>query len=203
MATWGVNAHVHVPPNFSAFGSVGEAVRRAAAEGVRVLGVSNYYDYRVYGEFAAEARRQGVYPLFGMEVIAAVEEPARKGVRVNDPDNPGRMYLCGKGITKYERMTKRAKELIGIIRGNDERRMREMIEKLAGLFRGAGVETGLDNETVVRMMVERYGCERDAVTLQERHVALAFQEVLFEEEEETIHRKERKERKGNLSPNIL
>ena len=174
-----MNAHIHVPPNFSAFASVGEAVRLADEQNVRVLGVSNYYDYRVYEEFAEEARRRGVYPLFGMEIIAVVDELAKRGVRVNDPDNPGRMYLCGKGITRYKQMSKRAKELIGTIRGNDETRMREMTGKLAEIFREAGVETGLTDEAVINEVVKRYGCAREAVTLQERHLAQAFQEALF------------------------
>ncbi len=46
-----VNAHIHLPPNFSAFESVAEAVDLAAQQGVGVLGVSNYYDYEVYGDF--------------------------------------------------------------------------------------------------------------------------------------------------------
>jgi hypothetical protein len=45
------NAHIHLPPNFSAFETVEQAVDLAAAQGVRVLGVSNYYDYAVYDDF--------------------------------------------------------------------------------------------------------------------------------------------------------
>ena len=48
------NAHIHLPPNFSAFDTVGQAVSLAAAEQIAVLGVSNYYDYDVYGEFVAQ-----------------------------------------------------------------------------------------------------------------------------------------------------
>ena len=39
-----VNTHVHLPPNFSAFETVEDAVGTAAAEGVRVLGASNFHD---------------------------------------------------------------------------------------------------------------------------------------------------------------
>ena len=51
-----VNAHIHLPPNFSAFDSVEQAVTLAADEHIGVLGVSNYYDYDVYGEFVERAR---------------------------------------------------------------------------------------------------------------------------------------------------
>src|SRR5438874_9653272 len=83
-----VNSHIHLPPNFSAFDSVDQAVALAASEGVAVLGASNYYDYRVYGEFAREAARRGVFPLFGIEIIALIEELALDGVKINDPGNP-------------------------------------------------------------------------------------------------------------------
>jgi len=46
-----VNAHIHLPPNFSAFESVEKAVNLAAEQGVGALGASNYYDYEVYGDF--------------------------------------------------------------------------------------------------------------------------------------------------------
>ena len=57
-----VNAHVHLPPNFSAFGSTQEAVNLAAEQGIGALGVSNYYDYEVYGGFVDCARDRGVFP---------------------------------------------------------------------------------------------------------------------------------------------
>ena len=38
-----VNAHIHTPYSFSAFGSVSEALDRAAAEGVRIVGINDFY----------------------------------------------------------------------------------------------------------------------------------------------------------------
>jgi hypothetical protein len=60
-----INAHVHLPPNFSAFESVEQAVNLAADQGLAALGVSNYYDYDVYGDFVHCARHKGIFPLFG------------------------------------------------------------------------------------------------------------------------------------------
>ena len=65
-----VNTHVHLPPNFSAFSSVAQAAEMAHAAGLSVLGAGNYYDFSVYGEFAAERARHGLFPLYGMEVMA-------------------------------------------------------------------------------------------------------------------------------------
>ena len=55
-----VNSHIHLPPNFSAFDSVAQAVSLASEQGVGIVGVTNYYDYRVYGDFAVRARNAGI-----------------------------------------------------------------------------------------------------------------------------------------------
>ena len=172
------NVHIHLPPNFSAFESVEQAVDLAAAQGVGVLGVSNYYDYRVYGDFVTRARRHGIFPLFGLETIVLIDDLVRDGVLINDPGNPGKMYLCGKGITRFADLTPEADRLLGIIRDNDAKRMADMIDRMTAIFAAGGVETDLDERAVIDMIVARHDCARDSVTIQERHIAQAFQEQL-------------------------
>lgn len=175
-----VNAHVHLPPNFSAFGSVRQVLDLAGEQGIGVLGASNYYDYEVYGEFATLARQRGIFPLFGLEVICLVDELVKAGVKINDPGNPGKFYLCGKGITRFAPMTPEAERLIGIIRGNDSARMARIVAKLAEVFEQCGVKTELSEAAVIDRVVARHGCPRESVYLQERHVCQAFQERFFE-----------------------
>jgi hypothetical protein len=174
-----VNTHIHLPPNFSAFGSVAEAVALAAEQGVRVLGAANYYDYTVYGEFAALALERGIFPLFGLEVICMNQELRDAGVKINDPGNPGKMYLCGKGIARFAELPPEAARLLGIIRRNDSSRMAAMIAATEQVFASRGLPTGLDADSVVDWVVRRHGSVRSSVTLQERHVAQAFQEAVF------------------------
>ena len=174
-----VNSHIHLPPNFSAFGSVREAVELASGQGVGVVGVSNYYDYEVYGDFVKSAREHGVFPLFGLEIIALIDELVKGGVKINDPGNPGKIYICGKGITRFAKMSEEAERLIGVIRRNDSVRMREMIGKLEGIFAARGVATGLDEGQVVEMVMRRHDCPRERVYLQERHICQAFQEAVW------------------------
>lgn len=175
-----VNAHLHLPPNFSAFTTVEQAVDLADRQGVRVLGASNYYDYDVYADFAGLAGGKRIFPLFGLEIICWDDAQARAGVKINDPGNPGKFYLCGKGITRFERMTPEGQRLLAIIRGNDSARMRRMVAKLAELFERGGVNTGLDETAVIDGVVRRHRCPRQRVYLQERHLCQAFQERLFE-----------------------
>lgn len=175
-----VNGHVHLPPNFSAFDSVSQALDLAKQQGLGVLGVSNYYDFSVYGPFANGALDRGIFPLFGLEIIAMDDDLRDAGVKVNDPGNPGKTYICGKGITRFAQMTDRAAELLATIRDNDADRMARMTRAMARLFAQAGVETGLDAEAIRRRVVARHGSPLETVWLQERHIAQAFQERLFE-----------------------
>jgi len=174
------NIHIHLPPNFSAFESVGQAVELAARQGVKVVGASNYYDYDVYGEYIAQARKHGIFPLFGLEIIAMDDDLRRAGVKLNDPGNPGKLYICGKGITRFASLSAEAQRLIEVIRRNDTQRMAEMIRRMEKAFAAHGAATGLDLPAVVNRIVARHGCKKETVCPQERHLAQAFQEVLFE-----------------------
>jgi hypothetical protein len=174
------NSHIHLPPNFSAFETVEQAVQLAADEGVQVLGCGNYYDYSVYKQFAEIAQAKGIFPLFSTEIIALETDLQQQGIRVNDPGNPGKYYICGKGISRFETLSDRAGELLSIIRNNDAVRMREMTIRMAEVFSSHGIETGLDDQAVIARVVKRHKCTPEMVTLQERHLAQAFQEVFFE-----------------------
>jgi len=146
---------------------------------VRAVGVSNYYDYRVYADFVAEAKARGVFPMFGLEIIALDQAMMAGGIKVNDPGNPGRFYICGKGITAFDHLSETAADILGIIRHNDEVRMREMIARLSAVFAERGFDAGLTERAIIDGVVARHGYPADAVVLQERHVAQAFQEAIF------------------------
>jgi len=174
------NAHIHLPPNFSAFETVEQAVQIAADEGVQIVGCGNYYDFSVYQQFSQSAQNKGVFPLFGTEAIALETDLQQQNIRINDPGNPGKYYICGKGISQFETLTERAAELLSTIRNNDALRMREMTAKMSEVFKKHGIDTGLDDLTVIERVVKRHGCSSEMVTLQERHLAQAFQEVFFD-----------------------
>lgn len=173
------NSHIHLPPNFSAFQTVSQAIELAAAQGIGVLGVSNYYDYEVYGDFVEGARKAGIFPLFGLEIICLIDDLVKQGVKINDPGNPGKMYICGKGITRFAPFSAEATRLLGIIRHNDSARMREVISKLAEVFAQRGLPIQLTEADVMGMVAKRHGCPRERIYLQERHVCQAFQEAIF------------------------
>jgi rhamnose utilization protein RhaD (predicted bifunctional aldolase and dehydrogenase)/NAD(P)-dependent dehydrogenase (short-subunit alcohol dehydrogenase family) len=172
------NTHVHIPPNFSAFSTVGAVVEAAVAENIRVLGVSNYYHFGVYEQFAELSGAAGVFPLFGLEIVCRLDELAAANTKINDPGNPGKMYLCGKGITRFAPMNSAATAM-DTIRRIDSARLVVMIERLNRLFAAGGVPTAVSEESVRAAIVLRHGVPARTVYLQERHVAQAFQEELF------------------------
>ncbi|MBC7808191.1 MAG: hypothetical protein H7145_18830 [Akkermansiaceae bacterium] len=175
-----VNAHIHLPPNFSAFETAKQAIDLAKEQGITVLGVSNYYDYSVYEEFTALARQNGIFPVFGLEIITLDDALVKSGVLINDPGNPGKFYICGKGITKFNPLSPDALALLNVIRERDSGRMAAVTDRLAVRFSEAGLDTGLTATAVKERVVARHGSPIETVYLQERHVAQAFQEILFE-----------------------
>jgi hypothetical protein len=174
------NTHVHLPPNFSAFQSLQQALDMAVNEGVKALGASNYYDYSVYGQFATLAMQKGIFPLFGIEIIALMEDLVENGTLINDPGNFGKIYICGKGITKFSPMSENASRLLQTIRVNDSLRMNEMTRKLSYIFVNAGIDIALTPDIIKERIATRTGVSPDTVYLQERHLAQAFQEAFYE-----------------------
>jgi hypothetical protein len=173
------NTHVHLPPNFSAFDTVEDAVASGAREGVRVMGSSNFHDFGVYARFAEAARSSGVAALFGLEFISVLEEQQRLGVKINDPANPGRAYVCGKGIPAPTDPSTETERRMRLARAMNEARAERMVERMAGLFAEAGLATDIDAATIVALVAARNEVPPAWVVLQERHVALGFQELLF------------------------
>ncbi len=174
------NTHVHLPPNFSAFDDVEDAVSAAAREGIRVMGASNFHDLRVYRRFTEAARAAGVVPLYGLELISVVEPLRAAGIRVNDPANPGRMYLCGKGVDPFREPTPAARRIDAVSRAANRERAARMTSLLRERFASAGVELDLSDTAIAADVAGRAGVPVDWVVLQERHLARAFQRALFE-----------------------
>ena len=174
-----VNTHVHLPPNFSAFKTAEQAARVAAAEGLAAICTSNYHDFGVYPRFAAAAREAGIVPLFGVEIIALIDDPPGGPTLVNDPTNLNRMYLCGKAITRLDPPTHSAARRMAAMRAASDDRIRRMTALMAACFVGVGLDGSTSADRIATSVAERCGVPIEWVALQERHVAQAFQESLF------------------------
>lgn len=173
-----VNTHVHVPPNFSAFASVEDVLAAARAEAARAIGISNFFDQQVYSRFAEQAAAAGVQPLYGLEFITLIDDLAAAGVRVNDPANPGRMYLCGKGIDPFKEKPPAAAAIAASIRSGNDERARRMVDQLTSWFAACGLDTGLTADAIAADVAASAGVPVEWVSLQERHIARAYQQAL-------------------------
>jgi len=76
-----VNAHLHTPYSFSAFRDVDDALDKALAESVKVVGINDFYTAAGYDEWAAGCEKRKLYPLFNIEFIGLSEKD-----RQSDPD---------------------------------------------------------------------------------------------------------------------
>ena len=131
----GTNCHIHTNESFSVFRSPAEAVWQAAREGLAVLGINDHYTVAGHEEFRQACKIAGVRAGFSMEAVAMDRAAEAGRLLLNDPDNPGRVYLCAKGITRIPPDSSSAATSLARMRAALEGRNREMTVKVAQLFR--------------------------------------------------------------------
>jgi len=125
-----VNAHLHTPYSFSAFDGVCQALDMAAAEGVKVVGINDFYSLDGYKEWSEECGKRHLFPLFNIEFISLNVEDQAAGVRVNDPNNPGRTYLSGKGLSYPIVLKGKEAEQLAAVKAESNAQVGRMCEKL-------------------------------------------------------------------------
>ncbi|MGA2271302.1 MAG: PHP domain-containing protein [Bryobacteraceae bacterium] len=130
----GTNCHIHTNESFSVFRSPTEAAWQAAREGLAVLGINDHYTVAGHEEFRQACKIAGIHAVFSMEAVAMDRAAEASRLLLNDPDNPGRVYLCGKAITRIPPESSVAARNLARMRAALERRNREMTAKVAQLF---------------------------------------------------------------------
>lgn len=125
-----VNAHFHTPYSFSAFETIHEIFERAETEQVDVLGINDFITTFGYVEFNDLAQRYKKFPIFGIEFMGLLKEAHQNGVRINDPNNPGRIYFCGKGLAFPEQFSENNRTLLQQVFEESNQQTRSMTEKL-------------------------------------------------------------------------
>ncbi len=113
-----VNAHFHTPFSFSSFSNIQEIFEQAEKENIDILGINDFITTSGYDEFNTLAYTYKKFPLFNVEFMGLMKEAQEKGIRINDPSNPGRIYFCGKGLKFPVSLS-----------NNSEKRLQEILEK--------------------------------------------------------------------------
>jgi hypothetical protein len=125
-----VNAHFHTPYSFSAFETIHEIFERAESEKVDILGINDFITTFGYVEFNELAQRYKKFPIFSLEFMGLLKEAQQKGIRINDPNNPGRIYFCGKGLAFPEEFSENSRTLLQQVFDEGNHQTMLMTEKL-------------------------------------------------------------------------
>ena len=176
-----VNAHLHTPYSFSAFSELNQALDMAVVEGVSVVGINDFYTTAGYEAWATECKKRNLYPLFNIEFISLNEEDQKAGLRVNDPGNPGRTYLSGKGLSYPFKLAEPYASQLEGVRNEANLQVKKMCLMLNGLLAANDVWFTLDYNKIVD--------ELTMGSIRERHLAKALRIKAYEacnNEEATI-----------------
>lgn len=167
-----VNGHIHTPYSFSAFDKLDTAFSMARDENISVLGINDFFVTDGYDEFAAGCRKNRIFPLFNIEFIGLLKEEQKKGIRINDPNNPGRIYFSGKGLDYPFDPGFFNKQKLKKLIASSQDQIKAMIGKLNGLIGKINPSLSLSYEEVKRRFA------RDLV--RERHLAKAIRHLANE-----------------------
>jgi predicted metal-dependent phosphoesterase TrpH len=160
-----VNAHIHTPYSFSAFPDMGTIFRMASDENVKILGINDFYVADGYDDFHDGCIRNNIFPLFNIEFIGLLKDEQKKGIRINDPNNPGRIYFCGKGLDyPFQTGFFQRRQLKRVI-SESQLQIREMIDKLNRIIRKQNPSLNLTYESIKKQYAREL--------VRERHLAKA------------------------------
>lgn len=166
-----VNGHFHTPYSFSAFKDIPEVFEMAKNENIKVLGINDFYTTSGYEQFYQLCQQHRIFPLFNIEFIGLNREHQQKGIRVNDPNNPGRTYFSGKGLDYPLNIDAKYAEMIKNLREESMKQVEEMIRLLNNHLDFIGSPFKISIEEIL----EKYASD----LVRERHVAKALRIQTF------------------------
>jgi len=166
------NGHIHTPYSFSAFSEMDVIFRMARDERIAVLGINDFYVTDGYKAFLKGCQEKRIFPLFNIEFIGLLKEEQKKGIRINDPNNPGRVYFSGKGLDfPFHAGWLQKRELRKVVR-ESQVQMKAMIGKLNQLIMKDHPGLSLSYDSIKK----RYAHD----LLRERHLAKALRNLAAE-----------------------
>jgi hypothetical protein len=175
-----VNGHVHTPYSFSAFDSIGMIFEMALREKVAAVGINDFFVADGYNAFCTEALKRNVFPMFNIEFICLMKQEQQAGIRINDPNNPGRCYFSGKGLDYPfylpENMALRLQHVVA----ESQEQVMQMVRKCNDWLDEIGAGFRLDYDDIRK----KYAME----LVRERHIATALRVKVAESGDEPKQR---------------
>jgi hypothetical protein len=163
------NGHIHTPYSFSAFKALDIAFKMAVEEKIAVLGINDFYVTDGYKAFHEGCRKNKIFPLFNIEFIGLLKEEQKKGIRINDPNNPGRIYFSGKGLDYPFQVGWMQKRQLRAVKKDSQAQIKAMIAKLNLLMGHSKPSYKLTYSDIKKDYAHEL--------VRERHIAKALREL--------------------------
>jgi hypothetical protein len=154
----------------------------AVEEKIAVLGINDFYVTDGYSAFHDGCLINKIFPLFNIEFIGLLKEEQKEGIRINDPNNPGRIYFSGKGLDYPFQVGWMQKRQLKVVKKESQVQIKAMISKLNDLIVKEKPDLKLSYETIKK----KYAHD----LVRERHIAKALRELVitsYAREEEQLH----------------
>jgi hypothetical protein len=112
-----------------------------------------------------------IFPLFNIEFIGLLKKEQKNGIRINDPNNPGRIYFSGKGLDYPFQLGWVQKMQLRAVRKESQQQIKAMISKLNVLLKKENSSLKLTYQNIKRNYAH------DLV--RERHIAQALKDLVM------------------------
>jgi len=166
------NGHIHTPYPFSAFDSMDTIFKMAKEEGIAALGINDFFVTDGYEAFHDGCTGNNIFPLFNIEFIGLLKEEQKAGIRINDPNNPGRIYFSGKGLDYPYNLSWTLKRTLKRVISQSQNQIKAMIDRLNQIIYPVNPSLKLTYETIKKRFA------KDLV--RERHLAKAIRFLALE-----------------------
>ncbi len=144
----------------------------ATNENIKVLGINDFNTTDGYVEFYENALKYKIFPLYNIEFIGMLRDEQANGIRVNDPNNPGRTYFSGKGLRYPAQLSEEKKKNLNSIVNESHYQVEEMISKLNDFLQQIGSD--------IRIGIDEIRGKWAKELVRERHIAKALRINIFE-----------------------
>lgn len=166
-----INNHVHTPWSYSSFSTVDKLIEQAVEENIAVLGINDFNTTAAYPEMADKCLLNRIFPLFNIEMIGLDHNNMKAGQRINDPGNPGRTYISGKGLAFPESLSDINIQKLAEIRVKSNDHIRSMTIKVNHLLSTIDEVLTIDFDTMQK--------DFSLGMVRERHLAAMIRDVII------------------------
>lgn len=176
-----VNAHLHTPHSFSSLESIPAIFEQATRENVQVLGINDFYLADGFREFYECGLKNKIFPMFNIEMVGLMLKEQYDRFRINDPVNPGRTYLSGKGVDYPFHLDEEHACKLQRARHEIQLHTQEIVENGNKILKDIDPELKLKFSEVKRIFARKF--------VTERHISKAIRSLIYDRYKDLPERK--------------